>query len=137
VPNANVVKALHDSCYVDPSRNYRVIKEDDPVKAAAINEATRRYEEMVARRKSENSGHIHQHAVNVKQENHIINREQNAKALKTTMARESLENQMASNEKMRTTQAKIEANPYKPHFGPEDIPSIVDETRASMERQKS
>jgi hypothetical protein len=85
------VKALHDSCYVDPSRNPSVIKEDDPVKCAAINEATRRYEEMIARRKSENSGHIHQHATNVKQEKHIISREINAKATKTSVERHYLE----------------------------------------------
>ena len=85
-----MVKALHDSCYVEPARNYRVIKEDDPVKVAAINEATRRYEEMVARRKSENSGHIHQHAVNVTQENHIINREINAKSNKQVLEKSQL-----------------------------------------------
>jgi len=54
----SLVKALHDSCYVSPSKNYRVIKDSDPVKSAAMSEATRRYEEMVNQRKHDNTDHI-------------------------------------------------------------------------------
>jgi len=58
-PNQNVLKALHDSCYISPGKNQRVIQDDDPVKTAAMNEAKRRYEEMVANRKNNNVKHIY------------------------------------------------------------------------------
>ena len=44
---------------------------------------------------------------------------------------------MASNASTRNSLARIEANPYKPHFGPEEITDIVNETRANVERQKN
>ena len=31
-PSHSVVKALHDSCYIEPGQNPRVIQDNDPVK---------------------------------------------------------------------------------------------------------
>lgn len=38
------IKALHDSCYVTPTQNFRVLQDGDPIKSAAMNEAAKRYE---------------------------------------------------------------------------------------------
>ena len=38
------LKALHDSCYVEPERNPRVIQDTDPVKKNAWKDALARHE---------------------------------------------------------------------------------------------
>lgn len=43
-----VVKHLFDSSYVRPQDNYRVVQDNNPVKAAAISEAQKRYEAELA-----------------------------------------------------------------------------------------
>lgn len=48
------VKPLHDSCYVVPERNYRVIKDNDPAKNTAWVQARNRHEDNVATQKNFN-----------------------------------------------------------------------------------
>ena len=43
-----MVKHLFDSSYVRPQDNYRVVQDNNPVKAAAISEAQKRYEAELA-----------------------------------------------------------------------------------------
>lgn len=46
------IKALHDSCYVPPVENFRVLQDDDPIKKAAVEEAKKRFESAVAFKKT-------------------------------------------------------------------------------------
>ncbi len=52
--HAAQVKALHDSCYVEPERNPRVIQDHDPVKKTAWQNALARHEQSVAQKKGFN-----------------------------------------------------------------------------------
>ncbi len=52
--HAAQVKALHDSCYVEPERNPRVIQDHDPVKKTAWQNALARHELTVAQKKGFN-----------------------------------------------------------------------------------
>lgn len=53
------VKPLHDSCYVVPHKNYRVIQDDDPVKNTAWREALQRHETNVNQEKNFNKTVMH------------------------------------------------------------------------------
>ena len=44
---AGSVKALHDSCYVSPDQNHRVIQDHNPAKSEAWKQALQRHEEQV------------------------------------------------------------------------------------------
>ena len=42
-----VVKHLFDSSYLKPSENYRVVQDDNPVKAAILDQALKRHEQQM------------------------------------------------------------------------------------------
>lgn len=74
--------------------------------------------------------------MNVKQENHIIGREQTAKVQKKHMEHDQLAAQMALNESILSKNAQIESLPYKPHFGPEEKAIQVMVTREREAKTK-
>ena len=43
--NAGIVRSIFDSCYIRPDENPNVIQDDDPVKTAGIQSATKRFEQ--------------------------------------------------------------------------------------------
>jgi len=45
---------IFDSEYKLPNENHRVIKDEDPIKKAALNEARRRYEMLIEKEKTRN-----------------------------------------------------------------------------------
>ena len=47
-------KALHDSCYVAPDMNHRVIQDNDPAKNIAWKQALERHEQHIAKQKNFN-----------------------------------------------------------------------------------
>lgn len=66
------IKALHDSCYVPPVENFRVLQDNDPIKKAAVEEAKKRFESAVAFKKTQNQHYIREHALNVQHEQRVI-----------------------------------------------------------------
>jgi len=55
------VKALHDSCYVQPEKNPRVIQDSNPVKSNAWRDALMRHEDKIAQQKGFNETVMKKH----------------------------------------------------------------------------
>ena len=60
-PSPSIVKALHDSCYIQPDQNPRVIQDSAPAKQQAWKDALARHENQVASQKHFNEGVLKQH----------------------------------------------------------------------------
>lgn len=69
------VKALHDSCYVQPEKNPRVIQDTNPVKSNAWRDALQRHENSVAQQKGFNETVMKKHYQQIKSDTDVIDRE--------------------------------------------------------------
>lgn len=55
------MKALHDSCYIPPVQNPRVIQDSDPIKLKAQAEAQARHDGKIATQKMTNERVVAEH----------------------------------------------------------------------------
>ena len=55
------MKQLHDSCYVGPEKNHRVIQDNDPAKSNAWKIALERHEQEIAMQKNLNQDVVANH----------------------------------------------------------------------------
>ena len=63
---AGALKPLHDSCYVVPEKNHRVLQDTDPVKSETFRQALARHEEQVKAQKNFNEKVITSHYEKIK-----------------------------------------------------------------------
>lgn len=69
---AGQMKALHDSCYVVPEKNFRVIQDDDPAKNVAWRQALQRHEEQIAKQKGFNETVMGKHFAKIASDSAVI-----------------------------------------------------------------
>ena len=91
------MKALHDSCYMVPEQNPRVIKDSDPVKSLAWKQALERHEMSVAQQKSFNEGIMKTHYDRVVGDEKAVENEQALRKQKQKHFYEEIRSQMDQN----------------------------------------
>ena len=90
-------KALHDSCYIAPEKNFRVIQDDDPAKNRAWKEALQRHEQKIQQQKNFNEKIVQRHFEVIKSDESVIQVEKDNAKGKQRQFYEDIQNQMNSN----------------------------------------
>lgn len=96
-PSTSIVKALHDSCYMVPEKNPRVIQDTDPVKTQAWRAALERHESQVAQQKQFNEVVMKKHAEKVHGDVAQVAHENDDRKQKQKHFFEEIRNQIDSN----------------------------------------
>jgi hypothetical protein len=91
------VKHLFDSDYVRPEDNYRVLQDDNPLKAAAFKDALSRYENDLKRKNDGHGVHMQQHKNVVERDINEKQREHDQKRLKQAEFRKNVTEQISKN----------------------------------------
>ena len=93
----SMVKALHDSCYVVPELNPRVIQDTDPVKKQAWQEAQVRHENSVKNQKHFNESLMKKHYEKIRGDDEAVASENNTRREKQKRFHEDIRTQMEQN----------------------------------------